>query len=60
MIALLRKHNARFAPVPIYEPSRHSVRDVRKWEKLSGKLWSTLRPEEREVANAEISKLKDT
>ena len=59
MVELLKKHNQRFAPIPIYEPSRHSVRDVRKWEKSSGKTWSSLRPEEREVANAEIGRAKE-
>ena len=59
MIELLKKHNQRFAPIPIYEPPRHSVRDVRKWEKSTGKIWSSLRPEEREVANAEIGKIKE-
>ena len=59
MIELLKKHNQRFAPIPIYEPPRHSVRDVRKWEKSTGKKWSSLRPEEREIANAEIGKIKE-
>lgn len=59
MMELLKKHNQRFAPIPIYEPPRHSVRDVRKWEKSSGKTWSSLRPEEREVANAEIGRIKE-
>ena len=57
-LELLKKHNQRFAPVPIYEPPRHSVRDVRKWEKESGKSWQTLSPEEREVVNAEIGRMK--
>ena len=59
MLSMLKKHNQRFAPVPAYEPPRHSVRDVRKWEKISGKLWANLRPEEREAANADIAKLKE-
>ena len=59
MMELLKKHNQRFAPVPMYEPPRHSVRDVRQWEKLSGKTWLSLKPEEREVVNAEISKTKE-
>lgn len=57
---LLKQHNARFAPVPAYEPPRYSVRDVRKWEKLTNKVWSDLKPEEREKANEEIGKLKAT
>jgi hypothetical protein len=59
MMELLKKHNQKFAPVPAYEPPRHSVRDVRKWEKLNGKSWSNLKPEEREVVNAEIGKMKE-
>jgi hypothetical protein len=59
MMELLKKHNQRFAPIPIYEPPRHSVRDVRQWEKMSGKTWLSLKPEEREVVNAEISKIKE-
>lgn len=59
MMDLLKKHNQKFAPVPTYEPPRHSVRDVRKWEKLNGKLWSNLKPEEREIVNAEIGKMKE-
>ena len=57
-LELLKKHNQRFAPIPIYEPPRHSVRDVRKWEKESGKSWQSLNPEEREVVNAEIGRTK--
>ena len=59
MMELLKKHNKRFAPIPIYEPPRHSVRDVRKWEKSSGKTWLSLKPEEREVVNAEIESMKN-
>ena len=57
---LLKKHNKNFAPTPTYEPPRHSVRDVRKWEKVSGKLWANLKPEEREAANDEIGRMKDS
>jgi hypothetical protein len=60
MMELLKKHNQRFAPIPVYEPPRHSVRDVRKWEKASGKLWSNLKPEEREVVNADIGRMKES
>lgn len=56
--AMLREHNSRFAPTPTYIPPKHSVRDVRKWEKLSGKAWSDLKPEERERVNEEIEHLK--
>jgi hypothetical protein len=55
---LLREHNAKFAPIPIYEPPKHSIRDVRKWEKKNGKAWSDLKPEEREKVNQEITYLK--
>jgi hypothetical protein len=58
MMAMLKKHNSKFAPKPAYEPPRHSVRDVRKWEKLSGKTWATLKPEERAAANDEIARMK--
>ncbi len=36
LASMLKKHNERFAPVPAYEPPRHSVREVRQWEKISG------------------------
>jgi hypothetical protein len=58
MLILLRKHNEKFAPVTKYEPPRHSVRDVRKWEKISGKGWSVLTQEERISANEEILRMK--
>jgi hypothetical protein len=58
--AMLREHNSRFAPTPTYIPPKHSVRDVRKWEKLSGKAWCDLKPEEREKVNEEIEHLKAT
>lgn len=57
---LLREHNSRFVPPPVYIPPKYSVRDVRKWEKLTGKSWSELKPEEREKANDEIGQLKAT
>lgn len=57
---LLKEHNAKFAPVPVYEPPKHSVRDVRKWEKLSGRQWCELKPEERQSVNEEIARLKET
>jgi hypothetical protein len=58
MLDLLKQHNKKFQPVALYEPSRHSVRDVRRWEKASGKTWSSLKPDERERANEDIMKLK--
>ena len=59
MLILLRKHNEKFTPKTKYEPSRHSVRDVRKWEKISCKEWSALSHEERILANEEILRLKN-
>ena len=58
MLSLLKKHNQRFAPAPAYEPPRHSVREVRFWEKQSGQVWSKLTAQERELANDEIAQLK--
>jgi hypothetical protein len=77
LTTLLRKHNEKFAPIPAYEPPRHSVREVRAWEKTSGmhlsvnctfkccnydsstgRTWNSLKPEEREKVNAEISRMK--
>ena len=58
MLEILKKHNEKFVAAPLYEPSRHSVRDVRKWEKQNGKKWSSLSPEEREVANKNITAMK--
>lgn len=55
MLEILKKHNEKFTAVPLYEPSRHSVRDVRRWEKDSGKVWASLTPEERELANKQIA-----
>ena len=58
MLELLKKHNEKFAPVSLYEPPRHSVRDMRRWEKHSGRTWSTLKPDERGIVNEEISQMK--
>jgi hypothetical protein len=58
MLELLMKHNKKFVEPTLYEPSRHSVRDVRRWEKESGKIWSTLNPSDREIANKQISAYK--
>lgn len=58
MLDILKRHNEKFAAAPLYEPSRHSVRDVRKWEKINGKSWSSLSPEEREAANKDIACMK--
>lgn len=55
MLNLLRRHNEKFVPAPLYEPPKHSVRDIRQWEKRTGKLWCNLKPQERELVNEEIS-----
>ena len=57
MEALLKQHNKKFQPKAQYEPSLHSVRAVRMWEKRSGRLWARLTTEERQAANADIAKL---
>ena len=58
MMELLKKHNKQFIKQAEYEPSRHSVRDVRKWEKETGKTWANLLPADRELANKEIEIMK--
>mmetsp|Transcript_6198 Transcript_6198/g.9349 ORF Transcript_6198/g.9349 Transcript_6198/m.9349 type:complete len:220 (-) Transcript_6198:171-830(-) len=56
MLDILRKHNQKFIPSSLYEPRRHSVRDIRKWEHQNGRTWSSLTPEERRSVNHEITK----
>lgn len=58
MLDILKRHNEKFVAAPLYEPPRHSVRDVRKWEKVNGKSWGSLTPEERESANKDITIMK--
>ncbi len=60
LLKRLRAHNERFVAPAAYEPPRHSVRDVRRWEKLQpdGKVWALLKPDERERANREIAEMK--
>lgn len=58
MLTLLKKHNEKFAAVPIYEPPMHSVRDVRNWERSTGRAWASLTAEERSHANKEITEMK--
>ena len=41
----------------LYEPPKYSARDVRKWEKLSGKSWYNLNCHERQQANSEMEKM---
>ena len=50
--AILKMHNAKHKQKSQYEPPRHSVRDVRKWERKNLKVWSDLSHEEREMANS--------
>ena len=57
MEALLKQHNKKFQPKAHYEPSLHSVRAVRMWERQSGRLWATLTTGERQAANSAIAKL---
>ena len=58
IMQMLKQHNKNTAPPVVYEPARYSVREVRKWEKVSGKLWADLNPKEREEANAAIELMK--
>lgn len=58
LVSLLKRHNNQFSKSTSYEPSRHSVRDVRAWEKAKGKVWAHLSMEDRELANAEILAMK--
>ena len=55
---MLKMHNQKFKSPALYEPSRHSVRDIRKWEKATGKCWANLSSEEREGANSAIAREK--
>ena len=57
--AILKMHNAKHKRKSQYEPPRHSVRDVRRWERKHMKVWSDLTHEEREIANSEISAEKN-
>lgn len=58
ILKMLRKHNEKFVPKPTYVPQLNSVRDVRTWERGTGKSWSLLTIEEKEKANDEIAKYK--
>ena len=57
---MLKTHNKTCTSTALYEPARHSVRDVRKWEKRNGNglKWSQLTPQERINANREIDEMK--
>jgi hypothetical protein len=60
IMAMLKNHNKQTAACShTYEPAMHSVRDVRKWEKSCGRMWSDLKSaEERTKANSEIDAMK--
>ena len=55
---LLAEHNRRVREkkggAPKYVPMKHSLKDVKEWEKSSGKKWYSLGPRDREIANDEI------
>ena len=55
---LLAEHNRRVREkkggAPKYVPMKHSIKDVKEWEKSTGKKWYSLGPRDREIANNEI------
>ena len=54
----MKAHNKKFNKKKhLYEPRKHSARDVRKWEAKTKKKWSSLDVEGRIEANAEITKM---
>lgn len=52
---LLRSHNAKFAPPSQYEPRTQSVKQMREWERRTGRQYAALSVEERRAANCEIN-----
>uniref|UniRef100_A0AAV1T0R6 Uncharacterized protein n=1 Tax=Peronospora matthiolae TaxID=2874970 RepID=A0AAV1T0R6_9STRA len=52
---LLKRHNKKFKASHTYEPPRHSVRDVKQWEREMGKSYYALSAQERVEANKEIA-----
>ncbi|KAI9912604.1 hypothetical protein PsorP6_006574 [Peronosclerospora sorghi] len=52
---LLKKHNKKIKTAHAYEPSRHSVREVKQWEREMKKSYYALSVEERVRANQEIT-----
>lgn len=60
ILSMLKAHNKQtVGSSHTYEPAMHSVRDVRKWEKSTGRLWGELKTsEDRARANAEIDVMK--
>lgn len=57
---IIRQHNQKIAPVGEYVLRVHSGRDIKKWERISGRQWEDLKPQERNQVNEEISRLKET
>lgn len=57
---LLAMHNKQFKPKVTYEPAKHGVKDIRKWEVEHGRTWYDLTPEERQEANDWIAAKKWT
>lgn len=57
---MLAAHNEKFSSTSTtYEPRRHSVRDVKRWEAKTGKRYASLSMSERAKANAEIQSARD-
>ncbi|KAF4041406.1 hypothetical protein GN244_ATG06405 [Phytophthora infestans] len=52
---LLKKHNKKFKAIHTYEPPQHSVREVKQWERDTGKSYYALSAEERVQANQDIT-----
>ncbi|KAG3004509.1 hypothetical protein JG688_00010059 [Phytophthora aleatoria] len=52
---LLKKHNKKFKATHTYEPPQHSVRQVKQWERETGKSYYALSAAERVQANQEIA-----
>lgn len=58
ILNLLKQHNKKFQAKPLYVPPQHSVRDIKKWEKITGRFWNSCNPEERDVINHDIANMK--
>ncbi|KAF1784046.1 hypothetical protein GQ600_25164 [Phytophthora cactorum] len=52
---MLKKHNKKFKATHTYEPPQHSVRQVKQWERETGKSYYALSAAERVQANQEIA-----
>ncbi|KAG7396057.1 hypothetical protein PHYBOEH_002838 [Phytophthora boehmeriae] len=51
---LLAKHNEKFKATHTYEPPKHSIREVKQWERETNKSFYALSAEERVQANEDI------